>query len=339
MRYALLLRPHSNARYRESLKKLAVREAQCLLEAWQVPYSDMEIAVFEGEDFLFFDAPPLEPDTLHALGTHSGICLAAEMTEQGTLRVLRRNTPGLIPPEMPHVLKYKGKTNPDFTCLMLHCAKAASAFAKQKEGLTVMDPMCGKGTGLFCALCENNHAVGIETDGKALQEADTFTERFLQMNRLKYQRGESAARMAGSLLRKTHYDIAASAQAQKEGQALHLDLIHADAAEAGPFIKKGSCHLVICDLPYGVQHAPKEKGGVSTLIQLTERVLPVCANALLPGGAAAFAFNLNTLKRQDLEKAMTHAGLTVLTDDPYNDFSHWVEQAVDRDMVIGIRIK
>ena len=53
------------------------------------------------------------------------------------------------------------------------------------------------------------------------------------------------------------------------------------------------------------------------------------------GGAAAFAFNLNTLRRSQVVQHMQEAGLEVVSRPPYNDFSHWVEQAVDRDVVIG----
>ena len=34
MRYALLLKPHANIRYRQSLEKLALIELKCMLEAW-----------------------------------------------------------------------------------------------------------------------------------------------------------------------------------------------------------------------------------------------------------------------------------------------------------------
>lgn len=50
---------------------------------------------------------------------------------------------------------------------------------------------------------------------------------------------------------------------------------------------------------------------------------------------AAFAFNLNTLRRSQVVQHMQEAGLEVVSRPPYNDFSHWVEQAVDRDVVIG----
>ena len=74
---------------------------------------------------------------------------------------------------------------------------------------------------------------------------------------------------------------------------------------------------------------------MSSLSRLVERVLPGCVHALKRGGAVAFAFNLNTLRRAEVAAQMEKAGLEVMSHPPYDDFSHWVEQAVDRDVVIA----
>lgn len=339
VRYAFLLKPHANARYRASLKKLAKAETACILKAWDVKAENLTDEMLGGEPFITFTVPAegLPDGALRVLTGQSSVCLAAELTEEGLLRPLPRQEGGFIPAELPHILKYKGKTNPDFTFLLLHTAKVASAFAKSDERLTVLDPMCGKGTGLFCALCEGHNAVGIETAKTSLQEADSFFEKFLQTERLKYKKSASSLPLKGKTLRKTRYEAAPDAKAQKEGNLQTLEWTCADAVLAGEIVKKESVHLVICDLPYGVQHAPKENGGMSTLTELLNRVLPGCVRAMMKGGTMALSFNLNTLKRQEVEAAMEKAGLRPLTEPPFNDFAHWVEQAVDRDVVIGIK--
>ena len=116
---------------------------------------------------------------------------------------------------------------------------------------------------------------------------------------------------------------------------LTLRMIHGDAGALDALVRPQSCHLAVCDLPYGVQHAPREGGGMSSLSRLVERVLPGCVHALKRGGAVAFAFNLNTLRRAEVAAQMEKAGLEVMSRPPYDDFSHWVEQAVDRDVVIA----
>lgn len=334
MRYAMLLKPHPNVRYRQSLEKLALIELACMLEAWGVTDAQPKMETLAGEPFLTFEADGISERAWRALSAHSVICLAAELGEGGALRPIRRIPAGVLPDDLPQVLKYKGKTNADFTYMLLHCAKAASAFARDDGPLCVLDPMCGKATTLLCALCEGGDAVGVDVDGRALKEAETYLERALKFHRIKHKRTSGALTLAGDSARWTEYAVAPDAQAMREDPR-RLRLIHADAARLNGLVRAESCHLAVCDLPYGVQHAPREGGGLSSLARLLDRTLPGCAHALKRGGAAAFAFNLNTLRRSEVESAMKKAGLEPLAAPPYHDFSHWVEQAVDRDVVIA----
>ena len=54
------------------------------------------------------------------------------------------------------------------------------------------------------------------------------------------------------------------------------------------------------------------------------------------GAAAAISFNTYTLKRSVLQKLMENAGFKVLTQAPYDSFEHWVEQAVNRDVIVAV---
>ena len=336
LRYALLLKPHANVRYRQSLEKLAKIELDCMLQAWGLEDTSVCMQEMAGEPFLCFETEKMTDEAWAEISRHSSVCLAAQVMEDGALAPLVRNVRSVLPDDLPHVLKYKGKTNADFTYLMLHCAKAASAFAQTAEPLRVLDPMCGKGTTLFCAMCEGNHAVGIETDMKSLQEADTYYARFLKLHRLKHRRSEQSRTLPkGGNAHSVTFEAAADAQAMKNGSVVTLEMLNGDAARAAEMVKPGSVHLIVSDLPYGVQHAPKENGGMSALSRLLKRVAPGCVRALKPGGAAAFSFNLNTLRRKEVEQVLAEAGLEVLTEGPYADFSHWVEQAVERDIVIA----
>ncbi len=64
---------------------------------------------------------------------------------------------------MQSVLKYKGKTNEVFTSALLHIALLSGEFWNQ-EKISVLDPMCGRGTTLFSALTFGYIAHGIEID-------------------------------------------------------------------------------------------------------------------------------------------------------------------------------
>lgn len=336
MRYALLLKPHANVRYRQSLQKLALIETSCLLHAWGMTAADTRVETIACQPFVVFEADEVPAGLLRDLSLHSSVCFMAEWLENDLLRPVARELSPVLPEDLPHVLKYKGKTNADFTAMVLHCAKAASAFACEAEPLRVLDPMCGKATTLFCALYEGYHGIGVDMDAKALAEADTYFERSLKLHRLKHKRVIGSQTLTGGGSVKTvDFTVAADAQAMRDGSALQLRLMQGDAARLSQMQRPESCHLIVSDLPYGVQHAPREGGGCSSLPRLMSRVLPGCVRVLKRGGAVAFAFNVNTLPRSAVEKAMAEAGLEVLTEAPFNDFLHWVEQAVDRDVVIA----
>lgn len=336
MRYALLLKPHANVRYQQSLQKLALIELRAMLQAWGMGEASVTARELDGEPFLTFEADTLSPPAWRDISGHSAVCLAAEVLEDGNLRLLKRRRDMAMPDDLPHVLKYKGKTNADFTYFLLHCAKAGSAFARDDGPLCVLDPMCGKATTLFCALCEGYHATGIDTDAKALQEACLYLERSLKLHHIKHKREESSRTLGGGgSARCVSFEMARDAQAFKAGERLRMEALFGDAARAPEMVKAGGFHLIVSDLPYGVQHAPRENGGMSSLVRLVEHAAPGCERALKPGGALAFSFNQNTLRRVDVARALARAGLEVLDQPPFDDFSHWVEQAVERDVVVA----
>lgn len=336
MRYALLLKPHANVRYQQSLQKLALIELQAMLCAWGMGDCAATVEWLHGEPFLTFEAGALSPQAWREISGHSAVCLAAQLLEDGSLRLLERRREAVMPDDLPHVLKYKGKTNTDFTYFLLHCAKAGSAFARNDGPLCVLDPMCGKATTLFCALCEGNHATGIDTDAKALQEACAYMERSLKLHHFKHKREEGSRTLCGGgSARCVSFETARDAQLFKAGQRLRMEVLCGDAIRSPEMVKAGGFHLIVSDLPYGVQHAPRENGAVSSLRRLAEQVSPACERALKPGGALAFSFNQNTLRRSDVACALAGAGLEVLREPPFDDFSHWVEQAVERDVVVA----
>ena len=228
------------------------------------------------------------------------------------------------------VIWEKGKTNADFTAMLLHCALAASPFALSSETLTVLDPMCGKGTTLFTALVEGMNAVGIDMDRKALEEADTYLTRSLQIHRVSHSRTQSSRTLRGG-------GTAPEATfALKTEKPLSCRFLFGDASRTDEMLKPGSVHLIVSDLPYGVQHAPGKDGRMSTLERLAGDVSRACKTAARKGAVLGFSFNENTLRRETLERALEQAGWQVLRQEPYHDLRHWVEQAIERDAVFAV---
>ena len=335
MHYAMLLKPHPNARYRQSVSQLAKIELQTILRAWSVE-EEPSLEWLGSEPFLLFSAPEMPSGLWRALSRHSACCLLCEMVGDHLLKPLMKDPVFFMPEELPQVLKYKGKTNADFTLMLLNSAIAASAFAKEEGPLMVLDPVCGKGTTAFCALCLGHNAIGVDRDEKALHEADTYLARSLKLNRMKHKRTTGSQTLTGGgHVQTTDFVMAQSAEEQRQGDTRSLRLISGDAGQLAQMMKAGSCHVIVGDLPYGVQHAPQEGRGVSSPERLLSRIAGGCAQVLKKGGMAAFSFNAYTLPRAKAAAALEAAGLEVLSQSPFDGFAHWVEQAVERDAVLA----
>jgi hypothetical protein len=336
VQFALLVKSHANARYSQSLQKLAALECECLLFALNAK-ADVRMENLADTPFLIVQTDTLDENGWAYLCRHSGIALAA-VKDGEWLRPQAIKRPAYLEPDLAEVLKYKGKTNADFTAMMLHCARSASAFALSQKPLTVLDPICGRGTTLFCALQEGDCAVGVETDDKEIHEADVYFERYLQYHRYKHKREECSITLRkGGCVKELRYTLANSAERYKNGDTITLRLMRGDTAHTDEIVGTGSCHLIVGDLPYGIQHAPREGAGMSSMDDLLRKALPAYRRALLPGGAVALSFNSYTLPRAMMVDRMKQAGLKPLEEPPFNDFSHWVEQAVLRDLVIAVK--
>lgn len=336
MQFALLVKSHANARYAQSMLRLATLECECMFFALNANV-EIHVETLAGNPFLMLETEGMNEAAWAYLSRHSSISFAA-LREGEWLRPVALSRGKYLDADLAQVLKYKGKTNPDFTTMMLNCARSASAFALAEEPLTVLDPLCGRGTSLFCALEEGDNAIGIELDEKAVHETDVYFERYLQFHRFKHRREERSVTLPrGGALMERRFTLATTAEDYKRGCTRSLRLFLGDTQRADEIVGAEQCHLIAGDLPYGVQHAPRHGQGIGTLESLLHNALPAFCKALKVGGAVALAFNTYTLPRAVLVEQMTNAGLTPLEEPPFNDFSHWVEQAVNRDMVIAVK--
>lgn len=329
MNYALLLWPHANIRYMDSLKKLALNELLCLFKSLSLDCMP-RYETLGGAPFLVFEAEPLDERALSRLCTHSSMYMLMEKNGE-TLTPIAPSYPWYLNADVAEILKYKGKTNATFTMMMLSCALAASDFANAPTPLWVLDPLCGKGTTLFCALRRGFHAIGIEMDRKDVKECGDFFSKYLQHYRFKHHKTQTSLTLPkGKSAPKTAFTFA-----NDTGSERTLQLIWADTLETAGLLKPESVHLIIADLPYGVQHAPEGTEHKKGVLPLLNKALPKWYQVLKQGGTIALSFNTFTLKKSDLAHALRTAGYTVLTDAPYHDFEHYVEQAVNREMIIA----
>lgn len=179
------------------------------------------------------------------------------------------------------------------------------------------------------------NVIGSDLDRKDLAEAMTYFSRFLTRGKYKHTLTQSALTAGKHNIPCALYTLADTKEHFAAKDTRTLQLWQADAALCGTLLKKKPADILVCDLPYGVQHAPQSGAKTETFPQLLNRLLPAWHQALKPGGAMALSYNTLTLPRKKLAEAVTNAGFTVLTEAPYGTFEHYVEQAVTRDLLIA----
>ena len=184
MVYTLGLAKHANIRYRDSLNRLHRCELISMLHALS---ADCEVTVesLGGADFLTFECRSLSVRELTWLSSHSSVAFVAERIN-GLLRPLEFSDNKYLDEDLPEILKYKGKTSAVFTRMMINIALSLSPFLFSASPLTLLDPVCGKGTACFCALQSGMNAIGIDSDRKAVREAADYFRKYLQYHLLKH---------------------------------------------------------------------------------------------------------------------------------------------------------
>jgi SAM-dependent methyltransferase len=245
------------------------------------------------------------------------------------------------------ILKYPGKTNEQFTKLLLNVTLLSSAFAAEMltRRFAVLDPLCGRGTTLNQALMYGFDAYGTDTDGRDVEAYATFIQRWLKDKRIKHQADFAPVRRnRQTVARRLRASFAATKEEYKEGDLQHLDVVEVETTRLLEFFKPETADLVVADLPYGVQHGSRAGAGrpggrgaspSRNPLDLLAEAAPVWAAVLRPGGALGISWNTFVAKREDAAEAVAAAGLEVLDGAPYTDFRHRVDQAIMRDILVA----
>ena len=334
MKYGIILWPHANARYQTESAKLARAELAIMLRKIcpeaviaDEMRTDINMLVFESENSLT-DAQ------ISRIAGHSLMYAMFEI-HGGMLRPVCGRPEAYLGADLPGILKYKGKTNEQFTDMVINTALYSSVFANMgSQHLKFVDPMCSRGTSLFLALNRGWDADGTDIDSTDIREMNQFFKRYLEYHRIKHTSDKKSYTMQKSKpVTATEYVFADSPDAYKAGATSKLRFAECDCGKLTQLFGKKRYHIMTSDLPYGVQHS----AGKESFEALLRRVMPVWKDALLPCGAIALSFNSNTIKPALIRDIMESSGLNVMQGGEYDGFAHWVEQAVTRDIAVAVR--
>jgi SAM-dependent methyltransferase len=215
--------------------------------------------------------------------------------------------------------KYRGKTNERLTQLLINVGLSV-VDARQGNQIKLLDPMCGRGTSLLWGMRYGLNGRGIEQDPKALAEIRQNVKKWTRLHRVRHQMNEGFIGKANKQQRGKFLEFTAD--------DTNIKIISGDAREAPALLKGEKFHLLVSDLPYGVQHVTT--AGTRNPLQVLEECAEGWSESLKPGGALVLAFNSYLPRRDELLDLYRQYRLEPV------EFSapHRMSESIVRDVVV-----
>ncbi len=336
--YVILTSPVHSRVYLSATEKLVTAEFGLCSKRLSEPPCGAEITALGGLPYLLFS---LENEICER-----DIALVSRLSFAYGLFRLDGNVllPLALPPlpgpdgSVSSMLKYTGKTNELFTRLLINSALFSSGFDPLKR-LSLLDPMCGKGTTLFEGAISGYNTCGLELSPKPVHEAASFFKLWLE--RAKYKHSFKKRRLGPDQKLYPSEAHEFSFASSKEGMSSphSLTIASGDARHADKFFRRNTFHAICADLPYGVQHESAGGGGRGSRnpYGLLEGCLPALIQILKPGGALALSWNTFLLTREKLAALLDEHGLSTLDSPEYLSFEHRVAEAIRRDLIVAAK--
>ncbi len=338
LRYALLLAPSANRVYADQAARLAMGELAAFSRRLSGELTDLEVSSLGGVEYLTFSGELTARDIAYVSNLSAAYALFERVDD--LLRPLELTPLAHYDSDLITIPKYAGKTNEQFTKLVLNLTVLASASAERMldGGITVLDPLCGRGTTLNQAVMYGYDAIGVEIDGKDVEAYKLFLQTWLKRKRLKHTAELVPVRRQGCrAARRLEVTMAASKDDHKAGAVQKITVLHADTTALDGLLRGGVADVLVTDLPYGVTHGSyDDEGGISRKpLDLLERAVPQWMPLLRPGGALGLSWNTKVARRELAEDILLANGLEIVAHEP---MSHRVDQGIERDVVVARKL-
>lgn len=338
--YALLILPSANRVYADSAIALTQAELAMFNEAvLGGKLTGLARRLIGGVSYVTFDAEALASTDIAFLSNMSSIYAMFELTD-GALRPVELRRLDRFDDDLITIPKYQGKTNEQFTKLLVNATLLSSAFAADMttNKLTLLDPVCGRGTTLNQALMYGWDAAGIDVDATDFEAYRAFITTWCKRKRIKHHAETGEVRRDHHVAaRRFSLTLAAARDDYKAGYTQRLDFVNADTVRAPEFFKAETFHLLVADLPYGVQHGSSTagKGLARSPLDLLASAVPAWSRLLKPGGALGISLNTLVARREAAARIVADYGLHITDSGPYLCFEHRVDQAINRDILVA----
>ncbi len=280
MKLSLLVSPEAKAAYFKDYLAVASSE---LIQVTGI--SGIELRHVGALDFIELEAEEPQLEQLARLSFVQGIF----RKENNLLSPLARVPAFQLHEDFVFGAKYRGKTNERLTQLLINVGLSVLD-ARQGEQIKLLDPMCGRGTSLLWGMRYGLNGRGIEQDPKALAEIRQSVKKWTRLHRVRHQLNEGFIGKANKQHRGKFLEFTAN--------ETNIKMITGDAREAPALLKGEKFHLLVSDLPYGVQHVTT--AGTRNPLQVLEACAGGWSESLKTGGAMVLAFNSYLPRRDEL---------------------------------------
>lgn len=324
--YAILRHPGHNQVYFQASAPLSLMELQLL----NLPLQNPKLEDISGLSYLSFSMDaPLTDSQMEAVARLSSTY--GLFTKEGEL--LRPVT--LPDPQVHHrsvgtILKYQGKTNEIFTRMLLNIGYAQGNI--HPTHAKVLDPVAGKGTTLMEAFSLGSDVYGVEVQEKSVVEGQAHLKKFLEQSKTKHKTG--SIRVSGpnkSFTAKKHtIDVAVSPEKNQ-----HFELIAEDSKYCGSLFSADFFHLIVGDLPYGVQHGNQAGGKHRSPAQLLTSCLRGWQKILRKKGVLVLSWNTLVLSREKMVDLLEKNGFSEVVHQDFPNMEHRVDASILRDVIVA----
>jgi hypothetical protein len=335
--HVLLLAPSSNRVYAGNAETLTAAELAILLGggAEGPAIEPLDLA---GVRYLRIDLAQLDDRSRSAISRLSAL-FAVYRREGEQLTPVSVARPDLFDDDLVSIPKYPGKTNEQFTRLLLNVTLAA-VNREPDEPRVILDPLCGRGTTLSTGLILGHDVAGVDADLKAIEAYAAYLRTYLRRKRLKHTAEMTPVRREGkSIGRRLDVEVTPAGTERR----LRLTAFSGDTRQSAVLYGKRRFDAVVADAPYGIVHGSQtDVRGVSgkrdrSPAGLLGESLSVWAGQLKRGGALGISWNTFGLTREKLTELAADAGLSALNDEAYLRFGHRVDSSINRDVFVAVK--
>ncbi len=337
MKYGFLLKPNANLPYFEEMQRMAEAELRMILEQLHISMTDISTRKIGRGVFLMVEVEELPKTVYKHLSRLSFFYIVFEI-KAGNFIPLNIPVPEHFSNDLSVRLKYNGKTNEAFTRLLMNVALYNSAYY-HVDKILMFDPVCGKGTTLFEGLIQGYEVYGTDINKKNVEDMFSFFLRYLKEGRYKHEGKRSKAMVASKSIGEL-YEVRASKDkaCYKRMKQPNYKVFRGDTTLSSQVFKKNSIHIICGDLPYGVQHRGKsESDSTRDLKKWLASSFKSWYDLLKKNGSIALAWNTYTNTREELRELLVETGYEVLNSPNLLQFHHRVSQAINRDIIVGIK--